>query len=289
IWYWNTHKKAIIKNKLETVVREKSDSLYGVKYDSLEMDEIGGSLSVYNMTVSYDSARYAVLNKTGKTPAILLDIYVPEINVSGVKTARALIQHEIVGRKLEIKKPVINIYYTNSGNKDSVSLTQKELYDQLLGKLDLIQADTILVIDAEINSINHRTKQKNMQLQGVSATLVNVRIDSSSYADTSRLFFAAESSFSCRKINWSSANKLYTYAAENIAANSVSRHLSIKSFRIIPTLNEDAFVKAVPVQTDRFELSLKNIELQNVDLAGILKENIITDKILLPSPTENIP
>ena len=72
VWYWNTHKKAIIKNKLETVVREKSDGLYKIKYDSLEMDELKGYLSISNMNLSYDSTRYLELKKLGKKHSILL-------------------------------------------------------------------------------------------------------------------------------------------------------------------------------------------------------------------------
>ena len=58
---------------METAVREKSDGLYKIKYDSLEMDEVAGDLTISNMNLSYDSSRYLEFIKTSKEPAILLN------------------------------------------------------------------------------------------------------------------------------------------------------------------------------------------------------------------------
>jgi hypothetical protein len=282
IWYWNAHKKAIIRNKLESVIRDKSDGLYKIKYDSISMDELAGNLSISNMKLSYDSVRYLELKQMGKRHSVLFDIFIPEISVSGVKTSQALIEKEVVGRKLEIKNPVINIFYTDPGVDTSVAVPAKEIYEQLLGKLDLIKADTILISGAEVITSNLRTKKTGMQIQNISVVLVDVKIDSSSSADTTRIFFARESTVTCGKLDWSSPDKLYNYKAEKISLSSTSRNLRIKSFRIIPTLNEEAFVKKLPTQGDRFDFSVSNIELQNINLRQLLEENIVADNMLLP-------
>ncbi len=281
LWYWNTHKKAIIKNKLETAIREKSDGLYKIKYDSLDMDEIAGYLSITNMNLSIDSTRYMELKKTGKEPSILLNIHIPEISVSGVKTPRALIDNEIVGRKLEIKDPVINIIYTNSGKDSSRAVPPKEIYEQILGNMDLIQADTVLITGAQITTSSLQTKKTSVQIQGVSIMLEDVKVDSSSNADTTRILFAKKVSIACRNAAWSSANKLYNYSVDSVSMNSVSRDLHIKSFGMTPALNEEAFVKALPTQTDRFDFSVSDIQMQNIDLSQLFEENIVADSVLI--------
>lgn len=281
VWYWNTHKKAIIRNKLENAVNEKSKGLYKIKYDNLEMDEIAGSLSVSNMNLSYDSTRYMDLEKLGIAPPLLMNIHIPEINVSGVKTPRALIDNEIVGRKLEIKNPVIDIIYTNAGKDSSRAAPPKEVYEQILGNLDLIQADTVLISGAQITTSSRRTKKTSIRIQDVSIMLVDVKVDSTSSTDTTRMLFAKEISIACGKLAWSSANKLYDYSADSISINSVSRNLSIKSFRLVPTLDEDAFVKAVPIQDDRFDFSFSNIQMQNINLPQLFEENFVADSMLI--------
>jgi hypothetical protein len=246
LWYWNTHKKAIIRNKLENAIREKSGGLYKISFDSLDMDEINGYLSITNMILLTDSTRFRELKSKGEEPPILVDIRIPEISVTGVKTSRALIDDEIVGHKLVIKNPVINIIYTNAGKDSSGKVPPKEIYEQLLGNMDLIQADTVLITGAQINTSSLRTKKTSIQILDITVLLEDVKVDSSSGADTTRILFAKKINISCGKVTWTSASKLYNYRADSISMSSVSRDFRIKSFRMAPTLGEDAFVNALP-------------------------------------------
>src|SRR5258705_1636779 len=283
LWYWNTHKKAIIRNKLEKAVREKSAGLYGIKFDSLDMDEIDGYLSISNMKLSYDSTRFLELKKMGQEPSILFDIHVPEINGSGVKTPRVIIEHEITGRKLEIKNPVINIIYTNPRKNSSQAAAPKEIYEQILGNMHFIKADTVLISGAQLNSINQQTKKSSFQVQHISISLLDVKVDSSSNADSTRILFAKESNFTCGKLTWSSANNLYNYSVDSASISSASRVLHIKNFRFTPTLGEDAFVRSLPTQDDRFDFFIRDIQIKNTNLQQLFEENILGDSMLMSS------
>ncbi len=282
IWYWNAHKREIIKDKLETAVAEKSSGLYNIKYDGLALDEVAGYLSISNLKFSYDSSRYMDLKKQGEEPSFLLTIHIPEISVSGVRTPRALIEKEIVGRKLEIKNPVINILYASSGKESPGDIPSKSVYKQILGKLDLIQADTIIISGAQVTTTNRRANKTGMQMKDVFVTMVDVKVDSAGNADPTRILFAKEVSINSNTLAWTSDDKLYKYHAGNLSLNSGSRQLWIKSFRVVPSLTEEAFVKAVPTQTDRFDFSASNILFQNLNLQELVQQKIVADNLLLP-------
>src|ERR1044071_2494202 len=113
--YWQTHKKQIIRQKLESAIREESGGLYSIRYDSLDIDELTGNLSVKNISLVYDSLRYRDLLQQEKTPSTLLNIRIPELHITGVQTPRALLDKEIIGKKLEIRSPSIEIIYTMQG------------------------------------------------------------------------------------------------------------------------------------------------------------------------------
>src|SRR5436190_17326682 len=51
VWYWNTHKKKIIRKEIEKAITKKSNGLYNVKYDSLGIDELAGYISISNMNL----------------------------------------------------------------------------------------------------------------------------------------------------------------------------------------------------------------------------------------------
>jgi hypothetical protein len=68
VWYWNTHKKKFIRNKLEKAISGKSNGLYKIKYDDLKLDEIAGNLSISNMNIVYDITKFDSLKKENSAP-----------------------------------------------------------------------------------------------------------------------------------------------------------------------------------------------------------------------------
>ena len=126
---WNVYRKQIIRDKLVDTIHEKSQGLYALHYDSLSLDEVAGDLSVANLELRYDSIKFDLLLKNEKAPPILVNITIPSISVSGVKTPRALLSKEIVGKKILISNPVINILYTNAGKDSSNAVPDKEIYE----------------------------------------------------------------------------------------------------------------------------------------------------------------
>ena len=165
IMYWNAYKKQIIRNKLQDTVQEKTQGLYTLHYDNLSLDEVSGDLSVSNLKLVYDTIKFNVSLKSNAAPPILLNIDIPSISVSGVKTPRALLNKEIVGKKILIKEPVIDIIYTGAGNDLSQNIPDKEIYRQLLGDLNMIKVDTLEISGAHITTSNLKTGKKNIQFQ----------------------------------------------------------------------------------------------------------------------------
>ena len=72
-------------------------------------------------------------------------------------------------------------------------------------------------------------------------------------------FLPGNFSFTAEKISWPSANRLYNYSADSISLDSAKRSAYIKKFLIDPLLSEDAFVKSLPTQDDRFDFVLSNL------------------------------
>jgi len=288
IMYWNAYKKQIIRNKLQDTVQEKTQGLYTLHYDNLSLDEVSGDLSVSNLKLVYDTIKFNVSLKSNAAPPILLNIDIPSISVSGVKTPRALLNKEIVGKKILIKEPVIDIIYTGAGNDLSQNIPDKEIYRQLLGDLNMIKVDTLEISGAQITTSNLKTGKKNIQFQNTFIQLTDVAVDSAANEDKSRLLFSKQVLLTCEKFSWSSKNRLYNYSADSIALNTASNLVRIKKFLVDPTLREEAFVKSLPTQDDRFDFSFNDIDIRNVNMQELFNENIIADSILVASSSFKI-
>ncbi len=189
-FYWTTHKNKIIKTELEKAVVKNNDGFYKISYDDMKIDEVSGSLSVRNMKLRFDSARYQSLEKENKVPSMVFNIDIPEINIVGVRTTRALLDKEVVGRKLEIKNPIIDLQYTYKG-KDSVrNVPTQEVYRQILGNMDMIQIDSVLITGAQIRTSNRNSGNLIIDVKDVDFSLMDVKVDSAAYMDRSRFLFA---------------------------------------------------------------------------------------------------
>ena len=280
LWYWNTNKNVIIENKLEKAITKNNDGLYQVSYDDMIINEEMGSLVVYNMKLWVDSTRYATMDKDGKSPPMLFTITIPELIVVGVKTSKALLDKEIVGRKIEIRNPVIDLAYTNK-RKNSRHVPTEEIYREVLGNLEMIQMDSVLITGAEVRTRNGKTGKRIIDVKNIDIALMDVRVDSAANMDSARFLFAKNIHVNVADIHWSSPDKLYNYRAENISLNSNGGRLSVKKFSVNPRLGEIAFVNAIPTQEDRFDFSFNNIVFSGVVMRRLLDEYIKADAMTI--------
>jgi hypothetical protein len=270
--YWNTHKNKIIKTELEKAIVKNNDGFYKISYDDMKVDETAGSLSVRNMKLRFDSVRYQVSKKEDKVPSMVFNIDIPEMNVVGVRTARALLDKEIVGRKLEIKNPIIDLQYTYKG-KDSIrNVPTQEVYRQILGNMDMIQIDSVLITGAQIRTSNRNSGKLIIDVKDIDLSLIDVKVDSTAYVDSTRFLFAKGINVNVAKIAWPSSNKLYDYIAKNISLNSTAGTLSVNQILISPRLEENAFVNAIPTQDDRFNFSFNNVVFSGINMQKLSDE-----------------
>ncbi|MFC0773235.1 hypothetical protein [Terrimonas alba] len=286
--YWQTYRKHFIRAKLEKVVSKKSEGLYALSYDSLKLDEVAGNLSISNVRLVYDSNRYLRLLEKDDAPPALLKISIPLISVNGVKTPQALLDKEIIGSKLVIKNPTIDIIYTNAGKDSARNIPTKEVYRQLLGDLNLIKIDTLEIFGADVTTRNIKNGKKNIHFDSTNIRLLNVAIDETPANDRTQLLFAKHLEVNCQQFSWTSGNKLYNYSAHNISLNSASNSVSIKRFSVDPVLAEQAFVKSLPAQDDRFDFVFNDIAIQNVNFQQLLDEVLLAENILVNSSSFKI-
>lgn len=283
VLYWQTHKKKFIREKLESAIEKKSGGFYTIKYESLDLDEITGFLSISNLRIGYDTNKYSAMKALHLDPPTLFNILIPEISVEGVKTPKALIDKEIDGRRLTIKNPVIEILYTGRGKDSLRKVPTREIYQQILGNLNQISLDSVSVSGAKLITRNLKTKQTGIELNNASLELIDVKVDSVANADTTRLFYSKKQSIAFENISWLSDDKRYKFRAKNVSSNSVEQDVHIGEFVLDPLKSEQEFVNSIPTQDDRFDFRFNDIVLKNLDYFPLLEEKVNADSMLIRS------
>ena len=281
VLYWKIYRKKIIRNEIERMVRNKSNGLYTLTYDSLKLDEVAGNLAISGITLTFDSLKYEALAQQNNAPPTLIRLTIPEIVVWGVQTPRALLSKQIVGKKLAINKPAIQIIYTNAGNDSAKHIPPNEVYRQLLGNLELIRIDTLEINGADIVTSNLKSGKKGVTFKNTSLHLFDIELDEKKPADTSRILFARQITVASEEISFRSDERPYNYVFDSVTLNSINSSGTAKKIRIIPLLGENAFVKSLPAQDDRFDFSLSNTRLINLNIPELFNEKILADSVII--------
>src|SRR5438477_6162558 len=130
-------------------------------------------------------------------------IRIPKLIISGVKTPRALLNKEISAHIIRIQDAEIEIRIGKSkGEKqnDFKTILASEQYRQLLGKLNSITADSVVVENARVTLVDKDSKKIRCKANGLSIRFAGIAIDSSQQKDSSRMLFSNDQAVHCKEL-----------------------------------------------------------------------------------------
>src|SRR5689334_5128550 len=157
---WNYFKYRFIRHKVNSLLYKNSNGLYTVEYDSLSVDEVAGNLSVTNLRLIPDTAKYRQLyDDRRNAPSLLLAVNIPLLRITGVKTPKAVLNKELEGGRITISNADIILYHARSRSDSAMKDTTKnpslqETCLQLLNTLHRVKADTLQVDNTSLSYVD---------------------------------------------------------------------------------------------------------------------------------------
>ena len=100
IIYYKNWRHNLLTKKIPQLVFLKSDSLYRITYDDVDVDEIEGEIHIKNLQLKPDTT----YKKPGDStlPRDLLQVTVPEVHITGVKTDSAILNKQIIAARITL-------------------------------------------------------------------------------------------------------------------------------------------------------------------------------------------
>jgi hypothetical protein len=187
--YWQLHKKAIIRNSIENAVKNGTDSLYFIHYDSSYVDEINGNASFYNVELQSDSLQRQLTLFDTASSATVYNIHVDEVTVLGADIPALLSNTAVDARSIQLKHPVV--YIISSGKKEEHAWNVRDtlaIYEKLLGKFNSIHSGEIVIEHGFLNFAD-KTGEPHTALKDISIVIKNFRIDSTKDYDNIISYF----------------------------------------------------------------------------------------------------
>jgi hypothetical protein len=281
---WRNYKYKLVNRKLDNLVTGKSKGLYQLSYRNLVIDEALGNISAEQVELIPDSSVYASLKEQKTAPATVFHIKIPRLTISGVKTPKALLNKEISAHIIRIIHAEIEIHMgksKNQGQSDFKSILASESYRQLLGKLNSITADSVVLDDAHLTLVDNDSKKNRCIADGLSIRFAGIAIDSSTQKDSSRMLFSDDQAIHCKLLEIPAKNKVYDFKISGLDYNSKTSLLHTEEIRLIPLQSETEFASANKYAKDRFNIDIGSLDIIQLNRQSLLRQEIVADSLIL--------
>ena len=277
---WQFYKYKIVNKGILKAFAEKTQNRYTLHYGHIELDELKGRLQIKNIEI--------VINKgAGNNNGTYLSrLFIPEINITGVKTPRALLEKQIEGRKIELSSPTIELAIDHFPKDTGMLKPTIPFYREILGNFLQIKFDSIQISQAHLTITNPKTQALLFAADNLSLLLSGLEIDSTIVRDSSRIFFSDNFDISCEELRYPTNDKQYRFYIDKIHFSSKNNKLEIGRLHLAPLLSEEAFSKVF--RLDRFNFVFEGISFQHINLQSLWHKQIEADRLIVNKSSFNI-
>ena len=275
--FYKIKKENFLSKGLPNMVDDKSNNLYKISFDSINVNEIEGNVFLKNLLLKGDTSVQLNMIKRGDTNAVkmLLDFSIPTLEVKHFKTAKALLNNQIECGQILINNPQVTIYvFASQAKPVDIKKQQQQLYRQILGKFKKIKADSVAIINASVTTVDFYTKEIKFQTYSTTIGLRDVAIDSASNQDTTRTLFCKEISLQTHKVLLGDQSK--SGEITDLSFNTRSQMLSLGRIEYDAFKNGGSFksfAEGITISGINWEGPVEN-SLLSIDSAVISKGEI---------------
>lgn len=280
-FFWRNYKYKLVNKKLDKLIAVKSNGLYQLAYQNLIIDEVLGNVSAENVEMTPDSLVYQTLVDQNMAPANLFFIKIPKLIITGVITPKALLNKEISAHIIKIENASIIIHLSN-GNKPGESGfnsgIRSDLYRVILGKLNSIKTDSIVLENTDVSLLDKNSKE-SLNIHGLSIRFSGVLIDSVHQNDSSRILFAKNLAIQCEALKLPFKDQFYNLEVRGLGFNTISKQLHTDNILLKPLLSETDFAKAHKFAVDRLDIRIGKLDVQHINLQALQAGQLISDTL----------
>ena len=281
-FFWRNYKYKLVNRQLDKLVTGKSKGLYQLDYKNLVINEALGNISVENIEMIPDSQVYLSLYDQHQAPENLFYIRIPSLQITGVKTPRALLNKEISAHMIKIENATIEVRMSKKNKEtgtDSKKNISTEIYQQLLGQLKSIRADSVILENAILTLMDKESKTVFCKAGGVSMQFSGINIDSLGQNDSTQILFSKDIDIQCNQLEFPFKNRMYDLHVSGLDFNSQTGSFHTQQIRLKPRLSETAFARSFHFAKDRIDLSIGSLAITNISREGILHQQLLADNL----------
>lgn len=281
----NRFVEPILKDRLNTLIIQGSDSLYTYTLGGLDANFFGGSVEVENLHIKVDSNRYRQLKERNALPSLTMQLDLDRGHIRGLRIFPLLF-----GKKVKIKEIVTmdaEVRIARHLHKRDTQQNTVPLWKALEPNITGIEIDRVKLDGIKFLYRNADTSESvKLQFDRCDALFEGIRVDSASAYDSTRIGFTSVIWMRFHDLKFRSPDSTFKLKAEWITYSSKERSFEVDSFKMQPTLEEkEDFYRAVGTQKPMQVIEFAKARLVNLQIDRFIHNNIIqADSLIFIKP-----
>jgi len=273
--YWSP----ILANKVHDVVLSSSDSLYRIDFTDARLHVLEGKLTLYNITLTPDTAVYNQKKKQHLAPNNLVELRVKRLVLQHVHPFTLYFSHKLNIGRVILNEPEVNISYQLNHTKDTVLKDHRTAWQKISKSLKSIHIGQILLNDVKFKYHDYSgNKVAISELKEMNLTANDLLIDSATQTDRSRLLYCKDVITELNNYTGKTASGLYTYKIKYLKLSTLKSQLNVEGLSLSPAKTDLFFSKS---HSDRFGVNIDSLQLNNFDFLSYHKYRRVTASNLL--------
>lgn len=271
----STDFEPMIKEKLQQLVQEGSNGLYKLSVERINVDVLDEQIVVLNARLDIDSAKLSQLDQQQQAPNDIYKIAFKSLVIEGIGPDDFLKKKNIDLGTLYIKDPAVEIFHHNR-DYNYVPDDTSSLYKRIAKQVGHFSVKNILVENVDFKYNNLSKEKKLTHLQNVTVNFQDILIDSTTQNDSSRFLYAKDAGIILKDYNFATPDSLYNLHIDSFSLNAASHFLDATGISLKPRGKKENFSKKLPYYKDRYDISIANAAIKNIDWWQLVSEDGFT-------------
>lgn len=274
--YFGKRMAPVLSQKLKNRVVRASKGLYHIEFSQFTVNFFSGTIALRDFRLIPDTVVYQQMKALHQAPENLFDLTVPVLSLRHAHPIRLVVRKQIKVGDVDFEYPIVRIAHEDLLPHDSVQSVKKALASLISGSLKAI---AIGRLELNNGSFSYRNNSQPLtgekRLDGVDVILRDLTIDSTSFADTSRILYARECWVHLMNLGLATPDSLYRLKIGDLTWSAARGDVLIQGLTLQPRYSDAAFDRKVGMQTDRFDLRVDSLAISGLDLQSLLREKKI--------------
>ncbi len=293
IFYLNQNAEKMARKLLAKEYQgSELSQVYDIRFDAVRLNIFSGSLVIKNLHLSPHEAFYQAPDSLRFKYPMLYKIIVPKLTIKGISQNLSLNLDDIQLEEIVFSQPKITMidYLTVEEKKQAKSQSEKQKNDTA-AKSGGIESISLASFKIEGARYSYLKKQQDRVM--AEAAKIDVEIQNLEYSkgqDLKSLISRTieKTTVGIAGVSFYPDGGFYAIKVGELQNHDGYKNIVLSDIKVMPRYSKSEFGKKFGRQTDRMDVQLASLEIQDFDLEKfVLKNEIVISNIILSNLSLN--